>query len=1146
MSALSRLFATFRAAGSHERATHRTRRRHSRRPSCLIAGEALEPKQLMAVDVVNAFADQSLTTSAPTTIAITNQFDLTDVIGTVAKFETNAPIGTGSGLSSNDFYVELYDKSGAAGTVTSGTVANFLSYINDGSYDNSMIHRSVSDFVVQGGGFTAPSVAADQPGSDPVAIATKGTITNEPGNSNLRGTIAMAKLGGQPNSATSQWFINQSDNTFLDTDNGGYAVFGEVLGDGMTVVDVMGSALTYDATTYYSNSAFSDLPLWNVNADNIVLPQDFVKIETITALTDESELMTYSVTTSDSGKLAASINAAGDLVLTPVAGQTGSVTVTVTATSKTDGSTVSDTFAVGLGGTEPEPVFTTMEAAGSITLQKDQFGRVYAGTTPIYVGGLHVTYDLYSSTTGAEVVHAETIAGQNYLLFQQPSGTLNAWKMDSDWNRTGSAGTFLDGEATYYQTEIDYSFDFNGDGTIGSPITTMEAIGNVTLTRNGEGQIFANGQAVTLGGTFHVTYNLYEATTGAMVIHAETVNGQNRLLFQQPGGILSAWKMDSNWNRTGSAGTYFDGDASYYQAETDYSVDFNGDGTIGSPIITMETSGSVTLTRNGAGQIFANGQAVTLGGSFHVTYDLYQPTTGAVVVHAETVNGQNRLLFQKPDGTLNAWKMDANWNRIGSAGTYFDGEASYYQAETDYSFDFNGDGTTGSTITTIESIGSVTLTKNAAGQLYANSVPVTLSSFHVTQDLYQPTNGSLVVGAEVVGAENRLLFRQPDGTLNAWRMDSNWNRIGSAGTYFVGTSLHNIAEVDFGIDADGDSIIGSPIQTLDDHGGVALTKDSIGRLYANDTPVMLGTLHVTVDLYASSLGSTVVAAETIGGQNQLLFRKTDGTLNAWVMDASWVRVRSAGTYEVGSDSHHRSEELFGYDANDDGVFGNPTIENQGGVALTKDGEGRIYANSVPVMLGDLHVTFDLYASSLNSYVVAAETIGTSNRLLFRKADGTINAWEMDSDWRRIRSAGTYTVGSPEYYDAEEQFSFDADDDGAFGSPVRDPVESAGAVALTKDASGRLFVGDTKVMLGTLHITIDLYASRSTYVVAAEVVGGENRLLFKNTDGTLNAWVMDQNWNRTGSAGTYVVDSAAWRAAEIEFEFDADEDGSLGS
>jgi cyclophilin family peptidyl-prolyl cis-trans isomerase len=337
MNAISRLFDSIRQFSNPQGQAPRRRRRRQQPHSRLINGETLEPKQLLAVDLANLFADQTLATSAPVTIAITNQFDVTDVLGTVVKFETNAPVGSASGLSTNDFYVELYDKAGAAGTLTPETVGNFLSYVSDGSYDNTKIHRSVSDFVIQGGGFTAPSVAADQPGSDPVAISTKGTITNEPGNSNLRGTLAMAKLGGLPNSATSQWFVNLSDNTFLDTDNGGYAVFGEVLGDGMTVVDVMGTALTYDATTYYSNGAFSDLPLWNVNADNIVLPDDFVKIETITELNDESELMTYTATTSDTSKLAASINAAGDLVLTPVAGKTGSVSVTVTATSKTDG-----------------------------------------------------------------------------------------------------------------------------------------------------------------------------------------------------------------------------------------------------------------------------------------------------------------------------------------------------------------------------------------------------------------------------------------------------------------------------------------------------------------------------------------------------------------------------------------------------------------------------------------------------------------------------------------------------------------------------------------------------------------------------------------------------------------------------------------
>ncbi|NDH94455.1 MAG: hypothetical protein EBZ13_07995, partial [Planctomycetia bacterium] len=75
--------------------------------------------------------------------------DVTDVLGTVVKFETNAPVGSASGLTTNDFYVELYDTAGSAGTLTPTTVSNFLSYVDDGSYDNTMIHRSVSDFVIQ-------------------------------------------------------------------------------------------------------------------------------------------------------------------------------------------------------------------------------------------------------------------------------------------------------------------------------------------------------------------------------------------------------------------------------------------------------------------------------------------------------------------------------------------------------------------------------------------------------------------------------------------------------------------------------------------------------------------------------------------------------------------------------------------------------------------------------------------------------------------------------------------------------------------------------------------------------------------------------------------------------------------------------------
>src|SRR5882672_8264294 len=90
---------------------------------------------------------------------------------------------------------------------TPKTVANFLQYANSGAFNGSFIHRSVSGFVIQGGGYTWSDSAG------PVPIPTNAPVVNEFKISNTRGTIAMAKLGSDPNSATSQWFFNEGDNS---------------------------------------------------------------------------------------------------------------------------------------------------------------------------------------------------------------------------------------------------------------------------------------------------------------------------------------------------------------------------------------------------------------------------------------------------------------------------------------------------------------------------------------------------------------------------------------------------------------------------------------------------------------------------------------------------------------------------------------------------------------------------------------------------------------------------------------------------------------------------------------------------------------------------------------------------------------------
>ncbi|HRH14799.1 MAG TPA: peptidylprolyl isomerase [Azonexus sp.] len=133
------------------------------------------------------------------------------------------------------------------------TVANFLAYVEAGHYDNTVFHRVIKNFMIQGGGF---DTEMNQKKTNP-------TIENEAENGlkNKRGTVAMARTG-DPHSATAQFFINTVDNDFLDfkSPSGqgwGYCVFGEV-SEGMDVVDKIRAVRT-------GNKGFhQDVPLDDV------------------------------------------------------------------------------------------------------------------------------------------------------------------------------------------------------------------------------------------------------------------------------------------------------------------------------------------------------------------------------------------------------------------------------------------------------------------------------------------------------------------------------------------------------------------------------------------------------------------------------------------------------------------------------------------------------------------------------------------------------------------------------------------------------------------------------------------------------------------------------------------------------------------
>jgi peptidyl-prolyl cis-trans isomerase A (cyclophilin A) len=172
--------------------------------------------------------------------------------GLAAEFQSDPP----AVLAENAFPVVVFETSLGSVEVeldrrrAPATVNNFLSYVVEGAYDNTIFHRVIADFVVQGGGY-------DEAWNE---VTTRAPVMNESGNGlrNDPGTIAMARFD-DPHSATSQFFFNVADNTkALDPDprHWGYTVFGTVI-SGMEVVEQIAAV----ETGYHSEMDFQDVPI---------------------------------------------------------------------------------------------------------------------------------------------------------------------------------------------------------------------------------------------------------------------------------------------------------------------------------------------------------------------------------------------------------------------------------------------------------------------------------------------------------------------------------------------------------------------------------------------------------------------------------------------------------------------------------------------------------------------------------------------------------------------------------------------------------------------------------------------------------------------------------------------------------------------
>lgn len=284
--------------------------------------------QTFAIRVRPAAGPPLLGTPLPAWSGLAGASHDTPLAGTFSDPEAESAVRVSTTSGTMDFI--LFD------TATPATVANFMAYVNAGSYADVAFHRSMAGFVIQGGGFKGAGT-----GSDFTSVTTAPPVVNEPGIANVRGTVSMAKVGGNPNSATSQFFVSLNDNRAnLDYQNGGFTVFGRVAGNGMDVADAISALPTATYNLFLNGSAaatpFDDFPM-DANVPPETMDQTkLVKIISVTPI----PTLAYSITGNSQPEVAAASIIGGQLHVTGLSG--GQTTITVSATDLDNLTTTQD------------------------------------------------------------------------------------------------------------------------------------------------------------------------------------------------------------------------------------------------------------------------------------------------------------------------------------------------------------------------------------------------------------------------------------------------------------------------------------------------------------------------------------------------------------------------------------------------------------------------------------------------------------------------------------------------------------------------------------------------------------------------------------------------------------------------------------
>ena len=464
------------------------------------AVETLESRTLLTATLTNAIATVSVDpNSAPTTIDLSQHFAAGSLVG----------VSTDQGT----FDIALFDQQ------TPQTVANFLKYVTGGLYNGTIIHRSIdtpTPFVLQGGGYTPNGSHIATPFPSPV---------NEPGIHNTVGTVAMAKTPNNPNSATSEWFVNLGDNSGnLDAQNGGFTVFGQVIGNGMQVVNAIAALPTVNDSA--QQGAWTDLPTHGYTGPNpatSVPAADMVNVPTITQLANG---LTFTTTSDNSALVNPSISGSG-LTLTYGPGL-GTAHITVAATDST-GASASTTFAVSVGGvnvpvgaggakmlrfTDADGTLTTvmLNGPGTASVQVGGTGATAStirGRTTVTGTGLHITDITTTGTTSASTLTITGHGGNNVV-------NVGGLTTDAALRSLNARNTDLAGSTTIAGGVGSVNILSGSSGTLSTTAIGHMVVKNAFAEDLSASSIGTFTAGSITGGTWNVTGNVASVTAGSI------------------------------------------------------------------------------------------------------------------------------------------------------------------------------------------------------------------------------------------------------------------------------------------------------------------------------------------------------------------------------------------------------------------------------------------------------------------------------------------------------------------------------------------------------------------------------------------------------------------------------------------------------